>query len=224
MEKIWYRRSEWIWVLAATFRKGATNVNSNRIRSLQKWIWWVFRFPRAVMPRLKPIVWISKSANCLPWQRSWLWSGWLFQRFKIKFHLSFVVIFSLPVVQIALRFFYFKQKYSYLCEFTLGLMAMLLLLNLYLSQKMFHMLKRMHKSIVCESVETEVIADFLKNEGCNEIQGFLYYHPMCIGDFETVMHIQNAVWFTQFFILEKSARFFCLICLNPANKIYYIII
>ena len=36
----------------------------------------------------------------------------LFQRFKIKFHLSFVVIFSLPVVQFALRFFYFKQKYS----------------------------------------------------------------------------------------------------------------
>ena len=55
------------------------------------------------------------------------------------------------------------------------------------------MLKRMHKSIVCEGVETEVIADFLKNEGCNEIQGFLYYRPMCIGDFETVMDIQNAV-------------------------------
>ena len=55
------------------------------------------------------------------------------------------------------------------------------------------MLKRMHKSIVCEGVEAEVIADFLKNEGCNEIQGFLYYRPMCIGDFETVMHIQNAV-------------------------------
>ena len=60
-------------------------------------------------------------------------------------------------------------------------------------QEMFHMLKRMHKSIVCEGVETEVIADFLKNEGCNEIQGFLYYRPMCIGDFETVMHIQKAV-------------------------------
>lgn len=60
-------------------------------------------------------------------------------------------------------------------------------------QEMFHMLKRMHKSIVCEGVETEVIADFLKNEGCNEIQGFLYYRPMCIGDFETVIHIQEAV-------------------------------
>ena len=51
------------------------------------------------------------------------------------------------------------------------------------------MLKRMHKSIVCEGVETEVIADFLKNEGCNEI----YYRPMCIGDFETVMHMQKAI-------------------------------
>lgn len=45
-------------------------------------------------------------------QDSGLWSRRLFQRFKIKFHLSFVVIFSLPVVQFALRFFYFKQKYS----------------------------------------------------------------------------------------------------------------
>ena len=72
-------------------------------------------------------------------------------------------------------------------------MAMLLFLNLYLSQKMFHMLKRMHKSIECEGVETEVIADFLKNEGCYEIQGFLYYRPMCIGDFETVMHMQKAI-------------------------------
>ena len=70
-------------------------------------------------------------------------------------------------------------------------MAMLLFLNLYLSQKMFHMLKRMHKSIVCEGVETEVIADFLKNEGCNEIQGFLYFLSMCIGDFETFIHMQK---------------------------------
>ena len=60
-------------------------------------------------------------------------------------------------------------------------------------QEIFHMLKRMKKSIVCEGVETEVIADFLKNEGCNEIQGFLYYRPMSIEDFETVMHMQKAI-------------------------------
>ena len=60
-------------------------------------------------------------------------------------------------------------------------------------QEIFHMLKRMKKSIVCEGVETEMIADFLKNEGCNEIQGFLYYRPMSIEDFETVMHMQKAI-------------------------------
>ena len=90
-------------------------------------------------------------------------------------------------------FFILSKNTLYLCEFTLGLMAMLLFLNLYFSQKMFHMLKRMKKSIVCEGVETEVIADFLKNEGCNEIQGFLYYRPMSIEYFETVMHMQKAI-------------------------------
>lgn len=56
-------------------------------------------------------------------------------------------------------------------------------------QEVFHMLKRMGKSIVCEGVETPEIADFLKNEGCNEIQGFLYYKPMCQKDFEKLLNI-----------------------------------
>ena len=54
-------------------------------------------------------------------------------------------------------------------------------------QEVFHMLKRMGKSIVCEGVETQEIADFLKNEGCNEIHGFLYYRPMCQEDFEKLI-------------------------------------
>ena len=33
------------------------------------------------------------------------------------------------------------------------------------------------------------IAEFLKAEGCDEIQGFLYYRPMCQKDFETLLHI-----------------------------------
>ena len=49
------------------------------------------------------------------------------------------------------------------------------------------MLKRMGKSIVCEGVETEDIAKFLKKEGCDEIQGFLYYRPMCEEDFEKLL-------------------------------------
>jgi len=54
-------------------------------------------------------------------------------------------------------------------------------------EEIFHMLKRMKKSIVCEGVETQKVADFLKQEGCDEIQGFLYYRPMCRGDFEKLM-------------------------------------
>ena len=49
------------------------------------------------------------------------------------------------------------------------------------------MLKRMNKLIVCEGVETKEIADFLKEEGCDEIQGFLYYRPMCEEDFEKLI-------------------------------------
>ena len=54
-------------------------------------------------------------------------------------------------------------------------------------QEVFHMLKRMGKSIVCEGVETEEIAEFLKAEGCDEVQGFLYYKPMCQKDFEALL-------------------------------------
>lgn len=57
-------------------------------------------------------------------------------------------------------------------------------------QEVFHMLKRMGKSIVCEGVETEEIAEFLKNEGCDEIQGFLYYRPMCREDFEKLLTVK----------------------------------
>jgi len=41
--------------------------------------------------------------------------------------------------------------------------------------------------------EGEFLLCYVKNEECNEIQGFLYYRPMCIGDFETVMHMQKAI-------------------------------
>ncbi len=54
-------------------------------------------------------------------------------------------------------------------------------------QELFHMLRRMEKSIVCEGVETENISDFLRNEGCDEMQGFLFYRPMPEDEFEKVM-------------------------------------
>lgn len=54
-------------------------------------------------------------------------------------------------------------------------------------QELFHMLRRMQKSIVCEGVETKEISDFLVQEGCDELQGFLYYQPMDEQAFQAVM-------------------------------------
>ena len=45
-------------------------------------------------------------------------------------------------------------------------------------QELFHILKRMNKTIVCEGVETADVSQFLIEEGCTELQGFLYYRPM----------------------------------------------
>lgn len=59
-------------------------------------------------------------------------------------------------------------------------------------EEVFHMLKRMGKTIVCEGVETEEIAEFLKAEGYDEIQGFLYYRPMCQEDFQKLLHMPAA--------------------------------
>ncbi len=54
-------------------------------------------------------------------------------------------------------------------------------------QELFHILKRLNKSIVCEGVETKPVSDFLIGEGCDELQGFLYYRPMCEQDFTKLL-------------------------------------
>ena len=51
-------------------------------------------------------------------------------------------------------------------------------------QEIFHLLKRTGKSIVCEGVETKEAADFLIQEGCDELQGYYYYRPICMQEFE----------------------------------------
>lgn len=54
-------------------------------------------------------------------------------------------------------------------------------------EEIFHLLKRTHKSIVCEGVETKEVADFLIEAGCNELQGYYYYKPMPMEAFEEVL-------------------------------------
>lgn len=54
-------------------------------------------------------------------------------------------------------------------------------------QEIFHLLKRTGKTIVCEGVETKEAADFLIHEGCDELQGYYYYRPICMHEFEEVV-------------------------------------
>ena len=54
-------------------------------------------------------------------------------------------------------------------------------------QEIFHMLKRMNKSIVCEGVETRETAEFLIEEGCDELQGYYFYKPICEEKFRELL-------------------------------------
>lgn len=54
-------------------------------------------------------------------------------------------------------------------------------------QELFHLLKRLNKSIVCEGVETQDVANFLIEEKCDELQGFLLYKPMNKQQFENTL-------------------------------------
>ncbi|MCR5525907.1 MAG: EAL domain-containing protein [Lachnospiraceae bacterium] len=48
------------------------------------------------------------------------------------------------------------------------------------------MLKKLNKTIVCEGVEEEEVVNFLRKEGCDEMQGFLFYKPMNEQEFTSV--------------------------------------
>ncbi|WP_369125215.1 EAL domain-containing protein [Alicyclobacillus fastidiosus] len=42
-------------------------------------------------------------------------------------------------------------------------------------------------TVVAEGVETQEQLSFLKNAGCNQIQGYLYSRPLPVGEFESVL-------------------------------------
>jgi EAL domain-containing protein (putative c-di-GMP-specific phosphodiesterase class I) len=46
------------------------------------------------------------------------------------------------------------------------------------------MAKRLNMIVLCEGVETESQVDFLKDAGCDIIQGYYYARPMCQEEFD----------------------------------------
>ena len=51
---------------------------------------------------------------------------------------------------------------------------------------MVRMVKSLGMSMITEGVETAAQADFLKSQGCTEMQGYYFYRPMPVHQFEKI--------------------------------------
>ena len=60
-------------------------------------------------------------------------------------------------------------------------------------QKTVEMAKELHKKVVCEGVETEEQADFLKKIGCDMVQGFLYAKPLPMEEFFALLDREDII-------------------------------
>jgi EAL domain-containing protein (putative c-di-GMP-specific phosphodiesterase class I) len=52
---------------------------------------------------------------------------------------------------------------------------------------MIGMVQQLNMDLIAEGVETVEQADFLEKQGCSEMQGFYFYKPMPVEDFEEIM-------------------------------------
>jgi EAL domain-containing protein (putative c-di-GMP-specific phosphodiesterase class I) len=59
-------------------------------------------------------------------------------------------------------------------------------------RSIIHMAHNLDLEVIAEGVETIGQAQFLRAEGCDEVQGFLYGKPMSAGEFERLFQTQFA--------------------------------
>ena len=60
-------------------------------------------------------------------------------------------------------------------------------------ESVINMTKSLSIPIVVEGVETHELAEFLKDMGCHYIQGFYFFHPMSVGQFEELLRNPDRV-------------------------------
>lgn len=58
----------------------------------------------------------------------------------------------------------------------------------YLLQQIVNMVKGLGYDVLCEGVENEKQVEILKKTGCDHVQGYLFYKPMPITEFEKIMY------------------------------------
>ena len=50
-----------------------------------------------------------------------------------------------------------------------------------------NMIRMLEMDLIAEGVETSIQAEFLKEQGCIEMQGYLFYKPMPAREFEKLI-------------------------------------
>ncbi len=58
-------------------------------------------------------------------------------------------------------------------------------------EEIISMASKIHVKTICEGVETQMQRDFLRNAGCDMVQGFFYSKPLPYSDFETLLNSSN---------------------------------
>ena len=56
---------------------------------------------------------------------------------------------------------------------------------------MIQMVHLLGMEMIAEGVENVEQADFLRSKGCHEMQGFYFYKPMPVHEFEKIHHIRT---------------------------------
>ncbi len=56
---------------------------------------------------------------------------------------------------------------------------------------MIQMVKSLGMEMIVEGVENVVQASFLQSRGCSEMQGFYFFKPMTVGEYEQQMEAQE---------------------------------
>lgn len=60
--------------------------------------------------------------------------------------------------------------------------------GLYLLQQIITLIRGLGYEVLCEGVETEEQVKVLKRTGCGQVQGYLFYKPMSVEEYEALLY------------------------------------
>ena len=58
-------------------------------------------------------------------------------------------------------------------------------------RSIINMVRRLNIRVVAEGIETQEQVEFLKEAGCDLVQGFIYYKPMPVKEFEKLIDVRT---------------------------------